>query len=606
MTPSANYLRRSILCLLLLAVFAAIIPRTACGQDKEKEAEQRRELEKKTVALLNEIASAGWGLKSPENRAFVMRNAADLLWPLDEKRARSLYWDALNAINLINPVRRSSSENVSKAEREKILQAYYANFNLRMSLFRQIARRDPQLALDMLRSTRPVPPRLPDSEFAFPDERQIEQEIASEVAARDPAQALQLARQSLAKGVTFELIELVNQLNRTDPEKATQFAGEVVAKIQTTNVASDMRASIVAVQLVESSRPLEGNQRGRLSSFGNAGGLLGLNDEQRRTLVDVLTNAALTTSANSNLLYQIRDLMPEIEQFFPERRAPLERKLATFNQTLSKEQRAQVNYSNMIRSGKAEDLVRSAATTDEATRSMLYQQAAIIALSQGTSDSFREFANKEISDSGERRKLLDFMDLQEIGITAGRKQVDQLRKLVPRIERKEERGWAMVELALLLKEKGEDEEAASLLDDAASLIKTDLKDDRKTNALLALLFAYAMIDPPKAFALAERTVDQANSDISLLMLVDKVVKTGAVKNSEIILDQGGLLPLDFLVFKYGQGVAALAKADFGRTKALADRFDRNELRLMAQLMIVKGILQPQNPSSSNVQLIVNH
>ena len=164
----------------------------------------------------------------------------------------------------------------------------------------------------------------------------------------------------------------------------------------------------------------------------------------------------------------------------------------------------------------------------------------------------------------------------------------------------------MVELALLLKEKGEDEEAASLLDDAASLIKTDLKDDRKTNALLALLFAYAMIDPPKAFALAERTVDQANSDISLLMLVDKVVKTGAVKNSEIILDQGGLLPLDFLVFKYGQGVAALAKADFGRTKALADRFDRNELRLMAQLMIVKGILQPQNPSSSNVQLIGNH
>jgi hypothetical protein len=151
----------------------------------------------------------------------------------------------------------------------------------------------------------------------------------------------------------------------------------------------------------------------------------------------------------------------------------------------------------------------------------------------------------------------------------------------------------MAELALMLKEKGEDEEAASLLDEAATLIKMDLKDEKQTNALLTLLCAYAVIDPPKAFALAERTIDRANSQISLLMLLDKVVKSGAVKKSEIILDQGGIMPLEFLVFKYGKGVAALAKADFTRTRALADRFDRNELRLMAQLLIVKGLLQPQ-------------
>jgi hypothetical protein len=609
MTPSANYLRRRILCLLLLAFCAVIVPPAAPAQDKdkdkEKEAEQRRELEKKTLALLNDIASASWGLKLPENRVFVMGTAADMLWQFDEKRARALYWDALNAVNFINPAR-NSNENLSKAEREKIVQAYFATYNLRVRLLRQVARRDAQLALDMLRATRQVAPRRAEGEFAFPDDRQIEQEIASEVAARDPAQALQLARQSLAKGLTFELLNLLDQLRQKDPEKAAQFAGEVVAKIQTTNVANDMRASILGVQLLHSSRPVDENQRGRLSSNGNGPGVLRLSEEQRRTLVDVLTNAALTTSANSSLLYRVMELMPEIEQFFPERRAPLERKLATFNQTLPKEEREQLKYSDMIRAGKAEDLVRSAAATDDATRGMLYRQAAIIALSEGRSDSFRDFVSKEVSDSGERRKLFDYMDVEEIGMTAGRKQVDQLRKLVPKIERKEERGWAMVELALLLKEKGEDEEAASVLDDAASLIKMDLKDDRKTNALLALLSAYAIIDPPKAFALAERTVDQANSDISLLLLVDRVVKTGAVKNGEIILDQGQLLPLDFLVFKYGKSVAALAKTDFGRTKALADRFDRNELRLMAQLMIVRGILLPQNPSPANLQLIINH
>jgi hypothetical protein len=43
-------------------------------------------------------------------------------------------------------------------------------------------------------------------------------------------------------------------------------------------------------------------------------------------------------------------------------------------------------------------------------------------------------------------------------------------------------------------------------------------------------------------------------------------------------------------------VTALARSDFNRTRALADRFDRNELRLLAQLLIVKGLLQPAEMS----------
>lgn len=131
-----------------------------------------------------------------------------------------------------------------------------------------------------------------------------------------------------------------------------------------------------------------------------------------------------------------------------------------------------------------------------------------------------------------------------------------------------------------------------MIDEAATLIKTDLSDDRQTNALLTVLCAYALVDPPKAFAIAERTVDRANRQISLLMLLDSVTKRGAAKKAEIILDQPGLLPLDFLIFKYGKGVVALAKADFNRTSALAERFERAELRLLAQLLIVKGLLQP--------------
>ena len=91
-----------------------------------------------------------------------------------------------------------------------------------------------------------------------------------------------------------------------------------------------------------------------------------------------------------------------------------------------------------------EDLVRVAALADESTRQSLYNQAAIIAVARGNTDSFREFLNKEVSDSGDRRKILDFLDGEGVRTAVGRKQLDQLRKLLPKIERKEERargGW---------------------------------------------------------------------------------------------------------------------------------------------------------------------
>jgi len=584
---------------LLLLILAFILTATTYAQEKE---EQRQELEKNTLALLNDVSSAAYGLKLPENRLFIISNAADLFWNFDEKRARTLYWEALNALNLITPAARATGESPSKAEKEKMLQAYFSTFALRQRLLRQVARRDAQLALDMLRATRQVPPRQLAPQFHFPDDRQLEQEIATEVAARDPTQALQLARQSLARGLTLELLNLLQQLNDKDADKASQFAGDIIGKLETTSVAADFSASTIALSLLAASRVPDRGAELRSVLLPNP---LKLNDEQRRDLVELLTNAALSVSANSNLLNEISSVMPEIQQYFPERRAALERKLATFNQTLSKQQRDQNTYNTLIRDGMPEDLVRSAATANDAERRMLYEQAAIIAVARGRTDSFREVVNKEISDAGERRNLLDYLDAEEISAAAGRKQLDQLRKLLPKIRSKEERARAMAELAVMLKENGEDNEAVSLLDEAAALVKIDLNDEKRTNALLAMLGAYAIVDPPKAFALAERTVDQANSQISFLMLVDRVIKSGAIKKSEIVLEQPGIMPLDFLVFKYGKGVAALAKADFNRTRALADRFDRNELRVMAQLMIVKGILQPVTPTTPPPAVVQN-
>ena len=587
-------LKSLVSCLLAIAV-TVTVPARASHQDKE--ADKQKELDKKTLVLLNDVAAGAWSLKLPENRLFIMSNAADLLWTVDEKRARTLYWDALNTLNLVTGPSRSTGQKLSPEERQKLAQNYFAAFELRQKLLQRVARRDAQLALDMLRASRPVPPRhlLPD--FTFPDDIQLEQAIAAELAARDPVQALQIARQSLAKGLTLELLTLLHRLNDVDSEKGSQFAGEIITKLRTIDLATDLYGSMVALQLVYLTRQPDPNMQTRL---GGISGLkvLNLEEEQKRGLLEQMTDVALSASVAPHVLWQVSQVLAEIKHFFPERSEAVEKKVTAFRRSMHKEDRDQETRNLLIMTGAVEELVRRAGTADSEERMSLYHQASIMAVAQGKTDWFRETINKQETSSDRLTQIIDSLDYHEISVAVMRKQVDELQKLLPKIRRKDERARAMAELALLLHEKGEKEEASSMLDEAATLIKTDLTDEKQTNALLTLLCAFAVVDPPKAFALAERTIDRANRQISLLLLLDKVVKSGALKKNELLLEQPQLMPVEFLVFKYGKGVAALARADFNRTKALAERFDRNELRLMAQLFVLKGLLEPQTPQNT--------
>ena len=97
----------------LLAIALTLLAITA-PSIRAQQAEQRQELEKKTLALLNDIASAAWSLKLPENRLFVMSSTAELLWTFDEKRARNLYWEVLNSLNQITRLRFAAQQNACR------------------------------------------------------------------------------------------------------------------------------------------------------------------------------------------------------------------------------------------------------------------------------------------------------------------------------------------------------------------------------------------------------------------------------------------------------------------------------------------------------------
>ena len=608
--------------LLLLISFSLALPWSVAAQGDEKEKaqkedEKRQELERKTLAMLDEVATQALSLRLPENRSLVLANAADLLWTHDEKRARSLFWDALNNLtSAIGPAEdgstvRDSTTKDSKTkestakdsttkrstnDKAQSLNQYFATFNARQEFLRKVARRDPQLALDMLRATRQPPPEQPASaNYHLPDESDLEQEIANEAAARDPKRAVQIARESLSKGFTFQLLGLLFNLNQRSPEAASEFAGDVIDKLQTANVATDAAAWWTAIGLLRSARTLPAVSAENSAVLG--WGRLKLSDDQRRELVEIITDATLSASANANFLSAVSQIMPDVEQFAPDRAAKIRMKLA--ERPLTKEQREFGQYDALVSKGTPEELLRAAGGANESHRDALFQAAVMKAVMDGKADALREFIKSEVEDQSQRNRLNDLLDAQQIGWDVNHGDTESLQKLLPSIRLKEKRAEAMAQMAILLEKNGAHDEALKLLDEAQALVKVDLQSQTQSEALMAVLLAYSLVDPTRAFASIEPIVDRANDNIGKLMLLDKVIKSGFVKSGEIVLQQPGMISPDFAIFKYGQGIVALAKADFNRTKAMADRLQRNELRILARLLIAQALLHNNEKAVKN-------
>jgi len=214
----------------------------------------------------------------------------------------------------------------------------------------------------------------------------------------------------------------------------------------------------------------------------------------------------------------------------------------------------------------------------------------------GKAEALREFIKSEVKDESQRSSLNDLLDAHQMNLSLNRGDVEEMEKLLPSIRQKEKRAVMMAEIAIMLEKKGRHDEALKLLDEAQPLVKLDLTSQAQSDALLAVLLADAIADPDRAFAAIEPVVDRANDNLGKLLLLEKLIKTGFVKDGEIKLQQPGVISLDFAIFKYGKGVVALANADFNRTKALTDRLQRNELRVMARLLLVQALLRKVEPA----------
>ena len=557
-------------------------------QKQQKELEMKKELERKTFALLDEVIGSAATLKLPENRALVLSSTADLLWTRDEKRARALFKDALN--NLSSTAIRFNPKMSNDQRRSH--QMYVQQ---RTEILQIIARRDVDLALELLRaSLLPIVPITPAGmETKLPDEdMRLEQSLAIQVAANDPKRAFQMAEDSLAKGLSFDLLSLLGHLNDKDEELAGRFASDLVSKLRSENLSTNQEALWLAVMLLRMGSRSESGDGAFLSVGTMGGGIrkLKLDEQQVRNLLEIVTMAALGSTPNPSLFTLLPQLMPEIEKHLPERAPALRRRIAEAVRTLDPQERMFVEYQELTQRGTIEALMEAAAKAPDKARNMLYEQAAWKALKEGDIERARQIVNDNVRDSSIRDRLLTDFDRMSLWDAMRKEKLNEVRQKLARIKSKEERAAILTQLAFGAAIKKDRKLALELLNEALPLINFKPKSDTQLYTLLQVGRVYALVEPVKAFEMIESLVDQANDLLSAVsVLTGFFLPSGVFKKGEMVLPPG-YSDISMRFRQLGKELAALALLNFERTKAAADKFQRNEARIMARLFIIQGVL----------------
>ncbi|MDT4896191.1 MAG: hypothetical protein QOH25_1268 [Acidobacteriota bacterium] len=590
---SMHSLRSLILILVVSSAAFAQTPTASPQTDEQRKAQQ--ELQGKALLLLEDVIKDSESFKHAENRIRVRMLAANLLWTHDEARARILFKEAMDGlVDLLNNQEAGDATDTSRV--------FGGLRQLREEFLQMLARRDARLARDFLRASRPQSSQPGNPREALPDQP-LEMSLATQIAASDPKQALEMAEENLSRGLSYELPQFLSALREKDPEGAAKLASQIMTKIRAEKLESSHIARQVAVSLLQQATQ---TSEGETKNVKNAPPLL---DQQTlRELTEMIAAEALRPSSTSpELLDSLREMMPVVEKYAPARAAQLRRKTETPKVAEDKTPDEKVTdnvesdpvsteesrYSTLFEKGSVDELLTEAAKAPEGMREMLYGRAATKMMEEGDAERAHQIINERVKDPDQRKQMLAQLDEIAAFKAAEQGNIEKTRKMLATLRTNEERVMALAQLATGAAARGEKKIALQLLDEARGMMGGRAKNFTQLGAQLMVARAYAPLDASRSLAILEPVVDQLNELLAAAIVLGGFMTEDIVRDEEIMMGPLSMISNELSVNNYLSDVNTLARADFDRTKALADRFLRDEIRISARLLLAQSILSPQ-------------
>ena len=605
---------------------------TPTAEELEKEKAERQ---KNAYRLLDQIIDEAQSLRLPENRVRVQTTAADLLWDSNQARARSLFTMAAEGVAEIGRQQQNNNANRRPGPQNPDRRA----FQLRQELVLAAARRDAQLAYQLLAITKPAalpapPPNAADIRGQRPQtspEDNLEQMLLNRIAALDPKFAAQNAEQMLDRGqFPRSMTEVLNQLYKQDPDAAAKMADKTVKKLQAANLLMNAEAAILAQSLLQrgprgagdapapsggrvdgpppvleqgayaellgsvvdmalkaTPQTAQNNQRGQQAQRGRPN-MAGIAMGQPN--VTTVTEAQLEQQGATRLLFGLQVALPLIDQYVPAKAAAVRQKLSEMgaNSPLNAGQTMNALQGNPT----SDTLAQAAAVAPPQMQPRLYQQAALKALEEGNTDRARQIATDHLQANA-RDNLIQRIAFRELALKGEAARLDEVRQTIARLSSESEKVNMLLELARDT-QKTNPKLSNQLMDDARQLTNRRAANYDQFEQQLRVARAFALIDPARSFEVLDPGIAQLNELLAAAVVLNGF-EVNMFRDGEMSFQAGN--GLSSMVQRFGQELGALADKDLERAETLAGRFQFAEPRIMSRLAIVQGLLGV-NPNSN--------
>lgn len=591
--------------IFILLVSNLIFAQTSPTESKTEKDKAKEKLEKEVLELVHQFVNEADSLKLWENRALIFAIAGDLMWKSNQKRARKLFRDSADELIRGNIVPKEKPKNYWEDY------GWSQQVSPRRTVLLTIAQHDADLALQLLQETRP-----PDLQAAIDAEslvktakpktavenineqknkRQVQAEIALEqqfavkAAEQDPKKAAKLIRESLSKGITMSAIQLITKVNEKDDELGKELLNEVLRKLLDADFKQKDDARRVAGYILQQSFSPH-----IFKANNDKFKPVKLEDRDLKDIASKLTDYFLE-STEFNVFWELSQAIQALAKYAPDKNAQLKQKMEAFEKMMPAESRSWTEINKLVSDPNTtpEKLISEAEKFAGYEKFELYRRAIDKGVEDGSGEKIQNLLQNSAS-SKQRDDALEYLSSKISAKAIKDEKLDEIGKLIGKSESSAGKIKLYVDFAVGFQKKNTEEShktALGLMEEARKLVNDIPESREQLSDIMKVASGYAEVEPDKAFPFLEPLIDMSNDLMTAYAILSKYNKNeNFFKQGELIYTQSVGFGRESFV-GYGKQLGLLAAADFGRTKNLTDRFNRNDVKILTKLFLAQAILK---------------
>jgi hypothetical protein len=555
----------------------------------ELQAAKRQDMLKaRGITLLNSLLQSLGEIRSAQTRVHAQIQAACLLQKVDDTLVRRLVTDATTAV-------REYIEKLSEAEPDN---PYYVATQMRQEVLNFLGQFDPELALNFIRSTH-IPENVQPAFVGQPDQEVgLEVSLATQIASKDPARAVQIAEGALERGYAGGVVNVVSGVRSTNPSAAARLAKGAVAKLLDEKLLTTPEAANLAVNLlrVAHTPQLRGAKSGDIAPLVD---VPLMSDQEyralfKKVLTEVLALSPTTetsyfpeTNAARNVLISLKAMTGEMQNLAPGSMAAVDEKLQELN-TLSN---PRGRYYDDINGKSPEAALEAIKLAPADMRDSLYQQLAQRVAYDGDLNRAKQILNDGITNTQQRQNALSNLQHQAIFGAINKGKFDDALREIANIRRPRDRANMIGNMANQVERWQKRESALGFLEQLRSMVapSASAEGQEDMNALLQIATAFARQGSARGFEIVEPLLDQFN-DLTLAAATLSGFGQEYYLDGELQMQNGN--PVGSVGNQITQALGQLAPTDFDRARQDVERIRRSEVRVAGFLAMAQQAMNP--------------